>query len=163
MKFIVDAMLGKMALWLRLAGYDTVYSPDIDDNVILDIAAKESRILLTSDAALHQRSVEDGLQTRLVRGDVDERIAQVFGEYTIEPIIDPSKSRCSKCNGELQSIKESEKSKVKDLVFKQTYDNYEEFWLCSECQSVFWKGGHWVNIQKYASRLKELMERVDSD
>ncbi|MHA2084509.1 MAG: Mut7-C RNAse domain-containing protein [Candidatus Thorarchaeota archaeon] len=163
MKFIVDAMLGKLALWLRLAGYDTVYSPDIDDNDILDIASRESRILLTSDAALHRRSVEEGLQTSIVRGDVDERIARVFREYNLEPIIDPSKSRCSKCNGELQSIKESEKPKVKDLVFEQTYDNYEEFWLCSDCQSVFWKGGHWVNIQKYAKGIEELMERVDSD
>ncbi|MHA2360747.1 MAG: Mut7-C RNAse domain-containing protein [Candidatus Thorarchaeota archaeon] len=163
MKFIVDAMLGKVALWLRLAGYDTIYSPDHDDNDILDIASKESRIVLTSDAVLHRRSVEDGLRTSIIRGNVDERIAQVFHEYKLDPIIDPSKSRCSKCNGELELIKEDEKSKVKSLVFEQTYVNYEVFWLCSECQSVFWKGGHWVNIQKYAEKIKELIERVDSD
>ncbi|MHA1936894.1 MAG: DUF5615 family PIN-like protein, partial [Candidatus Thorarchaeota archaeon] len=55
-QFIVDAMLGKLALWLRLTGHDTVYSTEIHDDEILDIADRENRVLFTSDAELQERA-----------------------------------------------------------------------------------------------------------
>jgi uncharacterized protein with PIN domain len=81
MKFVVDAMLGKLALWLRLTGHDTEYSPTIEDDNALVIAKAEDRILLTSDEILYKRAVERDLGCMLVRGDVDQRISDVFIAY----------------------------------------------------------------------------------
>jgi len=156
-QFIVDAMLGKLALWLRLTGHDTIYSTEIHDDEILDIAEREKRILLTSDAQLHDRAQQKEINALLLRGNVDERVARVFSEFNIPPRINPSNSRCSKCNGSLEELEESEKEKIKGLVHEQTYNHYNRFWYCNDCQSVYFQGGQWENINEYMDRIRELM------
>ncbi|MFW9842507.1 MAG: Mut7-C RNAse domain-containing protein, partial [Candidatus Thorarchaeota archaeon] len=66
----------------------------------------------------------------------------------------------SKCNGGLVNIKEADKERVKGLVFEQTFDYYEEFWLCENCNSVFFQGGHWKNIELYMRRISDLMKKA---
>ncbi len=161
-RFVVDAMLGKLSLWLRLVGYDTLYSTEIHDDALLAIAEEEGRYLLTADASLNQRAGDRGIDSMLLRGSVDERVTRVFQEFGISPRIDPSKSRCSKCNGELTEIGASEKERVKDLVFDDTYNHYEKFWLCNDCQSVFFQGGQWENMQRYMARIEKLMGTRES-
>jgi hypothetical protein len=156
-KFVVDAMLGKVALWLRLTGHDTVYSTELDDDKLLSIASKENRILLTADANLNQRAVNQKITTLLLRGNVDERIARVFHTFDIRPEIDPAKSRCTKCNGELIEIQGDDKEQIRGLVFDQTYNYYDIFWLCKDCQSVFFEGSHWKNMRAYMKKIQKLM------
>lgn len=156
--FAVDAMLGKLALWLRLAGHDTIYSTDIHDDELLDIAGREGRVLLTSDAELHSRAQESGMKSRLLRGDVDDRVAAVFKEFNIPPYIEPAKSRCSKCNGVLEEIDRSGKEKIRGLVHEQTFNHYDVFWLCNDCNGVYFQGGQWENIKEYMDRIKNLIE-----
>ncbi len=156
-RFVVDAMLGKLALWLRLTGHDTIYSPTIDDDYALSVAIQENRILLTSDSELHRRGVEAEVDGMLVRGDVDERIAAVFKEYNIHTEVNPDKARCSKCNGELEKLTGEETSKVKALVHNRTYEYYDTFWFCNNCESVFFQGGYWDNIQSYMEHISNLI------
>ncbi len=156
--FVVDTMLGKMCRWLRLLGYDTAYSTKNDDNQLLQIAETEGRVLLTSDAELHRRAQGKGMLCILLRGDVDEEIAALFSRFSIDPKIDPAKSRCSKCNGHLTEISEAEKERIRGRVFEQTYNHYDRFWLCTDCNSVFFQGGHWKNINRYMEHIRSLME-----
>lgn len=158
--FIVDAMLGKLATWLRLTGHDTMYSAKMHDDDILRIALEQGRILLTSDAILSRRGVDAGVDTMLVRGAVDEEVASVFLKYEIEPHADASISRCTKCNGALVHINEEDKESIKTLVLDQTYDHYDEFWFCKYCKSVYFKGGQWINIDAYMTRVGELMQEM---
>ncbi|NOR38175.1 MAG: hypothetical protein GQ580_01140 [Candidatus Thorarchaeota archaeon] len=160
--FAVDAMLGKLALWLRLTGHDTFYGVDTDDDELLRVANSENRILLTSDADLHGRAVKSNIRGMLVRGSVDEAVVNVFIEFGIAPTVDSTKSRCSKCNGELIQLVGTEKERIRDLVHRRTYDYYEKFWLCKDCQSVFFQGGYWRNILEYMEKIEVLMrERRD--
>ncbi|MHA2212872.1 MAG: Mut7-C RNAse domain-containing protein, partial [Candidatus Thorarchaeota archaeon] len=69
----------------------------------------------------------------------------------------------SKCNGELLEIAENEKERVKDLVFDQTFDSYDQFWLCEECSSVYFQGGYWDNIQEFMQKVRILMASLDKD
>ncbi|MHA2424772.1 MAG: Mut7-C RNAse domain-containing protein, partial [Candidatus Thorarchaeota archaeon] len=66
MRFVVDAMLGKVALWLRLTGHDTIYEGDIEDDNALVIAEEEGRALLTADEELFQRANNRKLDAMLV-------------------------------------------------------------------------------------------------
>lgn len=157
--FVVDAMLGRLATWLRLVGCDTYYSPETGDEGLLELAREEYRVLLTADASLCERAEKEGIGCMLVRGSVDERVAAVFAQYGIEPVADPRKSRCTKCGGILAYIPEEEKEQVQNLVHEQTYNYYTEFWLCQECNSVFFRGGQWKNIEKYMERIAELMAK----
>ena len=158
--FIVAALLGKLATWLRLTGQDTMYSTKIHDDEFLQIAIDTGRVLLTSDEELYHRAVDANAETMLVRGSVDEEVASVFLKYEIEPFADASISRCTKCNGTLEYISEEEKEKIKPLVLDKTYDYYNEFWYCKYCKSVFFKGGQWINIDEYMIRIGELMEEM---
>jgi uncharacterized protein with PIN domain len=160
MRFTVDAMLGKLALWLRLTGHDTLYSTEMHDDELLQVSLEESRVLITSDAELHERAQNQNLDSLLLRGSVDEGVARVFAKYNIPTEIDPKRSRCSKCNGDLVAIKDADKERVKDLVFEQTFDYYEVFWLCEECNSVFFQGGHWKNIELYMKRISDLKKTM---
>ncbi len=159
MKFIVDAMLGKLSVWLRLTGYDTLYEPDVHDDELLVIAETESRTLLTSDNNLFERAKARGLESLLVRGSVDERIVFVFDKLNLTTEIDPSKARCSKCNGVLVEITKSEKEKIIDLVPVMTYSHYNLFWWCQRCNSVFFQGGYWSNILKYMKKIEQMVNR----
>ncbi|RDE12981.1 MAG: hypothetical protein C4K49_09265 [Candidatus Thorarchaeota archaeon] len=156
--FVVDTMLGKICRWLRLLGYDTAYSTKNDDNLLLQIAETEGRVLLTSDAELHRRAEGKGIPSVLLRGEVDEEIAALFNRFSIDPRIDPARSRCSKCNGHLTEISEAEKEQIRGRVFEQTYNHYDRFWLCTDCSSVFFQGGHWKNINRYMEHIRSLME-----
>jgi uncharacterized protein with PIN domain len=160
--FIVDAMLGKLATWLRLTGHDAFYSTKVHDNELLRIALDQNRVLLTSDAILSRRAEEAGAEFMLVRGTVDEEVASVFLRYGISPKADPSKSRCTKCNGLLTHISEAEKEQIKGLVPDQTYNHYTDFWLCRYCKSVFFQGGQWTNIEEYMDRIAQLMKEIET-
>jgi uncharacterized protein with PIN domain len=161
--FIVDAMLGKLATWLRLTGNDTFYSTKMEDDDLLRIALEQKRILLTSDAILARRAQEGGAEVMLVRGSVDEEVASVFHKFGIKPEADPAKSRCTKCNGELVHIKGDAKKQIEDLVPERTYNYYEEFWFCKYCKSVFFHGGQWVNIDTYMERIGVLMSEIENE
>lgn len=162
MTFIVDAMLGKLATWLRLTGHDTFYSTKMHDDELLQIALDQNRALLTSDAILSRRAKEAGAEFMLVRGTVDQEVASVFLKYGIKPEIDPSKSRCTKCNGPLTHVTEGEKEQIKGLVPDQTYNHYMDFWLCGYCKSVFFQGGQWTNIEEYMVKISQLMKEMES-
>ncbi len=160
--FIVDAMLGKLATWLRLTGHDTIYSAKLDDDDILRIAKEEERVLLTSDAILAGRGENLGIEVMLVRGSVDDEVASVFQKFNIAPEADPSTSRCTKCNGELTHITEDEKEQIRDLIFEKTFNYYHEFWLCKYCKSVFFRGGQWKNIDEYMMRIGQMMREIET-
>lgn len=155
--FVVDAMLGRLATWLRLVGCDTYYSTKTDDDNLLRIAHEENRALLTADEELSKRAQENGTEFMLVRGTVDERVASVFMRYGINAVADPSISRCTKCNGTLVHISAEEKDRIRALVYDQTFNHYDEFWLCEYCSSVFFRGGQWKNIEKYMARIADLI------
>ncbi|MGD8599578.1 MAG: Mut7-C RNAse domain-containing protein [Anaerolineae bacterium] len=50
--FIADSMLGTLAKWLRILGYDTHYDPTLDDHQLVRLARAEDRVLLTRDHEL---------------------------------------------------------------------------------------------------------------
>ncbi|HPC00814.1 MAG TPA: DUF5615 family PIN-like protein, partial [Syntrophales bacterium] len=51
-RFLCDVHLGRLARWLRLLGFDTLYRRDLEDGEIVRAARKEGRIVLTRDRGI---------------------------------------------------------------------------------------------------------------
>ena len=156
--FIADTMLGDIAKWLRLLGYDTLYSRAYTDNQILEISKRTGRTIVTRDKNLYWRARKRGLRAILVTGDtVVERLAEVayYARLRLKP--DPARSRCPECNAPL---KEVNKEHVKDRVPPRSYEVYNKFYVCPRCGRVYWEGGHWKNIRRVAAEAEELVKRI---
>jgi uncharacterized protein with PIN domain len=154
MRFIADGMLGKLTRWLRLMGHDVEYLNDSADEQLIERARAEERILLTGDVELYRRSRLIGISAYLVKGkDQAEQLAILAKRLNLKLEINPQNSRCPICNSE---IKSATKDMVKDAVPTNTFKNQDEFWICTNCSQIFWKGSHWIGISKTLMRAKEL-------
>ncbi|MEM0050557.1 MAG: Mut7-C RNAse domain-containing protein [Candidatus Bathyarchaeia archaeon] len=151
-KFIVDGMLGRVARWLRMLGYDTKYAGDLRDDEILEIAANEGRIILTKDYQLYRKANASGIKAVFVEGRTHiEKMVDLSRQLNISLEINIEKSRCPKCNSPIKPI---EKESIKDKVLYSTYKTYNEFWICTGCSQVYWKGSHWKKINDSLNKIK---------
>jgi uncharacterized protein with PIN domain len=137
---LADAMLGRLARWLRLAGYDTAYLADTDDLEVVRLARAEGRLILTRDGGLAARK---GVQTLMIHSQqVEEQLAQVR-----EQIGSPGEdapARCSVCNVPLDALSaEAARNRVPPYVFR----TQTRFMECASCRRVYWPGTHWQAIQ----------------
>lgn len=152
MRFLADAMLGSVARKLRIFGFDTLYVPDTDDDYILKVGAEQGRVILTADRELFRRMTKEGAKGVLVDGTSDlDDIAHVFGKLGVS--VDPSKigSRCTACNGVLETRAPEQ---VSNLVPEAVRARHSQFWQCPGCQKVYWEGGHLGRIRDFARRLE---------
>ncbi len=147
MKLIADMMLGRLARWLRLYGYDTVYGIK-DDNRIIEIAEKEERIILTRDEELAKRAKNAIL---IKSNKFEEQIRQLMElGFTFNELF-PENARCPKCNG---LIKEIPKEKIKDKVPPGVYEKYNKFYICTECGQIYWPGRQWEEMVRMDKKLR---------
>ncbi|HEC76112.1 MAG TPA: hypothetical protein ENI33_02490 [Thermoplasmatales archaeon] len=140
MKFICDEMLGTLAKWLRIFGYDTRYAKDMDDEKIIEIALKEDRIVLTRDKMLSRKALK-GLY--IEEKDLKKQIERVVKKFKLD-IEKNIFSRCTVCNIPVVGI---ERDKVKGKVPESVWKNNKEFWTCPKCGRIYWMGSHWENIK----------------
>lgn len=153
LRFITDGMLGKLTRWLRMLGHDVVYTRDMEDLKILELAKEEQRYLLTRDSELCRRAKNGKVDVLFVDGKSDvERLALVSRRCGLDLEIDPNVSRCPVCNGEISPV---EKRSVQEEILPSTTTSYERFWRCSHCRKVFWQGTHWKKIIQTLSEAKK--------
>lgn len=145
MKFVADAMLGRLTRLLRMLGQDVIYSVQLNDSMLLDFAKRDGRALLTKDFELYKRSIRRGLDVFYVEGkSVSDKLAGVAKRYDLTLDIDMSKSHCTLCNS---TIKATPKEQLQGKLKENTYTYYENFWKCSSCSQIYWQGAHWKQIQ----------------
>jgi len=152
-------MLGKLTRWLRMLGCDVKYFNDLNDEELIKIAKEEERVLLTRDIQLYRRASVNGVQSYLVKCRTEtERLAEVAQQFHIKLEIDVSNSRCPKCNARLEPIL---KDKIKDKVPQATAGFYDDFWICPECEQIYWQGSHWQKINRKLLEAKVLKPKTE--
>jgi len=152
-RFAADEMLGSLARWLRIMGYDTVYERDRTDSQIVETARKEERVILTRDWELAGRMGERGLY--IESDDLDDQLRQVTKTFDLNA--DESQARCTVCNGELASLP---KEGAKGMVPEGVLANNHEFFRCLKCGKIYWKGSHWSNIRRRFQDLDKLVPNL---
>ena len=147
-KFIADVHLGKLARYLRLLGFDTVYERELDDAAIASRSRDERRIVLTRDRGLLKRSaVTHGHAVRSMNADA--QLLEVVEAFDLRERTAPF-SRCLKCNGPVRSV---ERELVEHRLPKYTRLAYGHFFRCEHCGSIYWPGAHFA-------RLRSLVDSV---
>jgi len=150
MRFIADCMLGKLAKWLRMLGYDTVYITDADDDELVRIAVREDRILLTRDRRLCDRRMVRKRCVFVDWGSTREQVRQVIRELDLQVDREAIFTRCAVCNGEIAPIS---KPSVAERVPSFVYQTQADFGYCAGCDRIYWRGIH----------VQHVLEALDSD
>ena len=151
MKFIVDCMLGKLAKWLKILGFDTVYFSKIEDSDLLALAQKEGRVLLSRDNGLIEKSWD--IKTLFIESeDWSPQVEQVLNEFVLWQEVRPY-SRCIECNVELKDLP---KRRAKNLVAPFVYERASSFAICPRCDRVFWKGTHHQDME---FKIEEILKK----
>jgi uncharacterized protein with PIN domain len=161
MKLLCDHMLGSLAKWLRIFGYDTFY-PDatMNDNQVLQVAYNEKRLLLSRDKELLIRAKKALVPVLEIRTtDLSEQLHQVLKKIHFDEkrIL----TRCTLCNTPLRSIA---KKGIKDLIPEKVFQTRDEFWFCPICSKYYWMGTHYENMREKINTLikKRIIMRLRS-
>ncbi len=143
-RFVLDNHLGKLAAYLRLLGFDTIYRNDFDDQELAEISSTDRRILLTRDRGLLKRSqVTHGYCVRAK--DPKRQVEEILQRFDLKGLAQPF-SRCARCNGLLETVPKDE---VYDRLEPKTKLYFEEFRICADCEQIFWKGSHFERLQGF--------------
>jgi uncharacterized protein len=145
-KFIADVHLGKLARILRLLGFDTVYKNSYNLTELISISVEQNRILLSRNAALRRK---DELKC-FVLTDEDplEQARQVVRHFHLQSF--HPFSRCIACNGILEAV---DKAAIEVRLQPNTKNYFNEFWQCSQCRRVYWKGSHYERMLKTVKKI----------
>jgi uncharacterized protein with PIN domain len=150
-KFIADFMLGRLARWLRVLGYDTLYAIRQKRSDMQLQSLKESRVILTRDSRL---SAKRSYGLLLIKDDLYlGQLKQVFKTFDLKIDRNNIFKICSVCNSRLAEV--GKKEEVKGLVPEYVYETHDDFTVCPVCQKIYWKGTHSELIDKILIELEE--------
>ncbi|MDM8001140.1 MAG: Mut7-C RNAse domain-containing protein [Dehalococcoidia bacterium] len=145
--FIVDSNAGKLARWLRMMGYDTLFFNDIEDGRLVDMAMKEGRVVVTRDTQIAKRRVAANGSLRVIvsrEDDPKQQLMQVMRELNLD-CRETQFTRCLECN---QRLIPREKDEVRDLVPPYVFRTQKQYMQCPSCSRVYWQGTHWQRMKK---------------
>ncbi|MEE8430852.1 MAG: Mut7-C RNAse domain-containing protein [Candidatus Desulfatibia sp.] len=148
--FTAETTLGKLAKWLRILGFDTVYQAGVSGDGLPDPAGK-NRILLTRTKRVRDRSTDHKL-VFINSNDPYEQVREVLQALGIGAADTRPFSRCTRCNILTRQVdKDAVRSRVPDYV----WETNSTFQICSRCRRIYWPGSH---IQRSYDIIKQFFE-----
>lgn len=147
-RFFADAMLGRLARWLRLLGFDCAWEADIADEALVRRALIEGRTVLTRDRAL----ADEWRVSDLYRVDAEttrDQLAEVLRRFDLAAEI-RLLSRCSRCNEPLVTATPDQ---VALRVPPRVLDRHADYSICPACERIYWHGTH-------ADRIRRVVDEV---
>jgi uncharacterized protein with PIN domain len=149
MTFVADCMLGRLAKWLKILGFDVLFYPRADDRDLVEIARRDGRILLTRDTGLIEKTAKR--PNRLfVRSDVwEDQVVQVLDELELWDDVRPN-TRCIECNLQVKTLA---RERARNLVTPYVSEHASSFAICPGCNRVFWHGTHYGDMERKIERL----------
>lgn len=143
LRFVLDAHLRRLAVYLRLLGCDARWWRDAEDADLARVSAEESRVLLTRDLGLLKRSIVR--HGRFVRAtDPMKQLDEIVQTYALAADARPF-TRCLRCNGAVVPVP---KQDVLDRLRPGTRRGYHLFRMCAACDRVFWRGAHYGRLRR---------------
>ena len=147
-RFIADAMLGRLARWLRILGYDTAWEEHISDEAVVRRALEEERIILTRDRALPSEWWVSDI-TVIRSNEPLAQLAEIAPRFELGRAARPF-TRCSRCNAELVAV---DRAGARGRVPPRVLGEFARFQGCPGCGRVYWEGSH-------VARMRGVLERA---
>ncbi len=149
LRFVADAHMGGLAKLLRMAGFDTLYDNAFEDNEIVAIARRESRIVLSRDRDLLKcREVTHGCYVRELKPR--QQLREIFQRLDLASMARPF-TLCLRCNAPLRVI---DKQLVLERLPPSVREHQQRFSTCDVCQRLFWAGSHWRHMRDLLDGLR---------
>jgi len=152
MTFVADCMLGRLAKWLRILGFDVLYFSKAEDRELVAIARSEGRVLLTRDTGLIEKTARRPNRLFIRSDDWQDQIVQVLDELELWDEV-RANTRCIACNLPLKPLP---RERAKNLVTPYVGEHASSFAVCPGCSRVFWQGTHYGDMER---RIGKLFER----
>ena len=148
-RFAADAMLARLARWLRVLGWDTTFEPGLADPELVFLANEQRRILLTRDRPLLRELKPH--RSHEVRSDAPlEQLRDLVLSLRLEP---PAElfTRCRVCNTLLSEPLSQEQRD--ELLPPEVRALPGPARRCPGCGRLYWQGSH-------ARRMRAALERT---
>ena len=151
MNLLCDHMLGSLATWLRIFGYDTFYPNEMmNDEDILQVARNEKRLLLSRDHALLLQAKKELIPILEIQTtDLAEQLRLVLQK--IPPDETLFLTRCTLCNTLLHLVPKEE---LKNKIPEKIYQTQDTFWVCPTCKKYYWMGTHYHHMKERINTLR---------
>jgi uncharacterized protein with PIN domain len=147
-RFVADGHLGKLARHLRMAGFDTLYGNDWDDDLIVGLSLRGRRTILTRDKGMLRRAeVTHGYFVRAVESE--RQLGEVIAALQLEGLLQPF-TRCRECNTLLEEV---DRAAVQERIPSRARELYRRFKRCNGCHRVYWEGSHYARMLGVLGRL----------
>ncbi len=154
--FILDNHLGKLAVYLRMLGFDSWYRNDYQDQELACLTEQTGRILLTRDRGLLMRKqVRHGYCIRSL--DPKMQLSEVLVRFDLLDEIHPF-IRCLRCNYPLEPVPKAE---VEHRLLPLTRKYYQEFFICRNCDQIYWQGSHFDRMADFIDQLRKNYQQVN--
>jgi uncharacterized protein len=149
LRFCCDVHLGKLARLLRILGFDTVYKNDFSKEDLYQIARDDHRCLLSKASYFERLSDINFYQVK--SADPHEQLKEIINHFHLRNLFNPF-TRCLYCN---EVLEKKEKKEVENVLLPQTNKHFSEFWKCTSCKKIYWKGSHYESMMKMIQKLKD--------
>ena len=150
-KFVVDVQLGKLVRYLRMLGFDVLYSNSYNDDEIVTVSRIEKRRILTKDRNILKRSeVTHGYFVR--NDDIVNQTKEIIKRFDLKKDINEF-TRCLECNNFLQSVI---KEDIIDQIPTKVARWHDTFFICSNCKKIYWQGTHHQKMNTLIQSLKNI-------
>lgn len=147
-QFILDVHLGKLARYLRLCGFNTLYDNHYEDHTIVRISSEENRIILTRDIGiLKHAEVSHGYWLR--SDQPPQQLKEVITRFDLKNQVKLF-NRCMECNGTIRKVNKNE---IQHQLLNGTKKYYQEFFRCTQCGKIYWKGSHYQNMKAFIQKI----------
>ncbi|MFO7962930.1 MAG: Mut7-C RNAse domain-containing protein [Desulfobacterales bacterium] len=149
-RFILDVHLGKLAKYLRLLGFDSLYHNNLSDDHIIRIAETGDRTILTRDRNL-ATSAKVFRAYRMQTTSPQKQVVEVIDRFQLSSAVRPF-SRCLSCNAAVQKIGIKQ---VRDRLDPRIASRFSDYTMCTGCGKIYWKGTHYESMVRFVQQVTQ--------
>ncbi len=137
--FFAESTLGRLAKWLRLAGFDVVSDHGVPEvNRFLRLAQDAQRIILTRTQRVF-KALDSDTAIFIRHNHIEAQLRQVMQVMSIQPDDLRPLTICAICNRRLIP---AAKADLRGRVPEHIWHQHETFLECPQCRKIYWSGTH---------------------